>query len=74
MAKKYRCVYPHLLEKLNEKGISYRELSHVADVSQMGIYRRITGITEWKLPEVVAICQYLGEPDAEKLFQRGFTV
>ena len=70
MAKKFRCVYPKLLEKLTERGISYRTLADIADVSQMGVYRRITGATEWKLPEVVAICQFLDESDAEKLFQR----
>lgn len=70
MAKKFRCVYPKLLEKLTERGISYRDLAQIAGVSQMGIYRRITGTTEWKLPEVVAICQFLGESEAETLFQR----
>ena len=70
MAKKFRCVYPKLLEKLTERGISYRDLAQIADVSQMGVYRRITGATAWKLPEVVAVCQFLGESDAEKLFQR----
>ena len=70
MAKKFRCVYPKLLEKLTERGISYRDLAQIADVSELGIYRRITGITEFKLPEVVAICQFLGDSDAEKLFQR----
>lgn len=70
MAKKFRCVYPKLLEKLTERSIPYRDLARIADVSEIGIYRRISGTTEWKLPEVVAICQYLEEYDAEKLFQR----
>ncbi len=70
MGKKFRCIYPNLLNKLTERSLSYRDLARIADVSELGIYRRITGITEFKLPEVVAICQFLDESDAEKLFQR----
>lgn len=63
-------VYPNLEKKLSERGLDYRDLARVIDVSELGTYRRMRGDTEWKLPEVMKICKFLCCKNASQLFER----
>jgi predicted transcriptional regulator len=59
-----------LEKKLSELGLDYRDLAHVIGVSELGTYRRMRGDTDWKLPEVIKICEWLNYLNASQLFER----
>ena len=63
-------VYPNLVRELHAQGVSVSDLTKVLYLSRSAIYQRLSGKMDWKLAEVVAICQYLEFSDALELFLR----
>ena len=63
-------IYPNLDQEIRGLGLSYARLAKEVGLSKSAIYRRISGQTDFKLTEVVHICQFLENLDATWLFLR----
>lgn len=63
-------VYPNLDAEIQKQNMSYRKLASLVGLSKYAMYRRINGQTDFKLTEVVRICQVLENLDANQLFLR----
>ena len=63
-------VFPNLTYALVERKISYAQLAAAVGMSKSSMYRRLSGKSDWKLHEIVNICQYLNIDDAVELFLR----
>lgn len=63
-------VYPNLSHELKTRHISVNELAATIGLTRSAFYRRLNGVVDWKLTEVVAICQYLENFDITTLFLR----
>lgn len=63
-------VYPNLDVEIQKRNISYRKLADQVGLTKYAMYRRINGQTDFKLSEIVRICQILENLDAEQLFLR----
>lgn len=61
--------YPNLVSSMKDRGMDYKALADVLGISEYAAYRRLRGFSEWKLPEVVRLCQYFSVPDVALLFQ-----
>ena len=57
-------VYPVLRQRMEEHGVSGRELARVAGVSRIAFFLKMWGIKRWSLPEAVKICGFFNTPDA----------
>ena len=62
-------VYPNLVSAMKERCLDYKDLADVLGISEYAAYRRLRGFSEWKLPEVVCLCQYFSASDISLLFQ-----
>ena len=63
-------LYPNIDRALDNKNITYHVLAEAIGLHPMAVYRRLRGISEWKLPEAVRVCAYLECSDMPKLFLR----
>ena len=63
-----KTVYPNLDMEIQKRDISYQKLARLVGLSKYAMYRRITGRTDFKLHEVIRICQVLENLDANQLF------
>ena len=63
-------IFPNLDSELARRKMHYRELAPVAGVSEMQMYRRMKGQTNWRLNEAVKVCLFLENPDVNNLFAR----
>ena len=63
-------VYPILGQRMNEHGISCKELASIAGMSRFSLYLTMWGIRKWRLTEAVKICAFFKTPNAEKVFVR----
>ena len=63
-------VYPNLTRELKNRKITVKDLAVILGISKSSAYRRLNGETEWRLTEIVSICQYLENFDANTLFLR----
>ena len=63
-------VYPNLDREIQKQDISYSKLAKIVGLSKYAMYRRIMGRTDFKVTEVVRICQVLENLDASQLFLR----
>lgn len=65
-----KSVYPNLDMEIQKRDISYPKLARLVGLSKYAMYRRITGRTDFKINEVVSICDTLSVIDASQLFLR----
>ena len=63
-------VYPNLLSVMEERYMDYRDLASVLNMEPLAVYRRMRGVTGWKLDETVRICEYFTISDLPWLFAR----
>lgn len=63
-----KSLFPNLDEQMRLKGVSITELADLLQLSRSTIYQRLNGQSDWRLVEIVAICQFLEYSDALKLF------
>lgn len=63
-------LYPNLDSELSRRNLNYRDLAPVVGVSEMQMYRRLRGQTNWRLDEAVKVCLFLDSPDVSSLFAR----
>lgn len=63
-------IFPNLDSELARRNMHYRQLAPIAGVSEMQMYRRLRGQTNWRLNEAVKVCLFLENPDVNNLFAR----
>lgn len=63
-------LYPNIDKELSDRNMTYHDLAEALDMPPMNVYRRLNGITQWSLPEVVAVCRLFCRDDALELFLR----
>ena len=63
-------IYPNLAEKMLKTDTSVSELADYLEINLRSMYRRLSGETEFKVIEVIKICQYFNEFDVVELFVR----
>lgn len=61
-------IYPNLDKRMLDHGIKYKDLAEAIGMDWLAMYRRLKGISTWKLPEIVAVCQFFNENNAVELF------
>lgn len=65
-----RVQYPNLALTLKEQNVTYAQLTSILGVSKSTLRRRLIGVSDWKIHEVVLICQFLERWDSAQLFLR----
>lgn len=65
-----RFVYPNLIREMISRDITPATIALVIEVSTSAVYRRLRGETDWKLPEVIRLCQFFDNSNASELFLR----
>ena len=63
-----RVKYPILTRELKKHGLTQTQLADLLGVSRSTIQRRMNGESDWKVHEVVQICQFLQRWDSDQLF------
>lgn len=58
MVKKQTVLFPGLLGEMAKKGITRRDLAKILNTSEDSIYRRLNGIVEFDLSEIIKILDY----------------
>ena len=65
-------VYPVLRQRMEEHGVTCRELSAIIGVNLIIFTLKMWGIKRWSLTEAVKICGFFRCPDTEHLFVRNY--
>lgn len=65
-----RFIYPNLIREMMSRNITAATIASVIEVSTSAVYRRLRGETDWKLPEVIRLCQFFDNSNASELFLR----
>lgn len=63
-------VFPELDREMAKRDMHYRDLARVAGTSDMQMYRRLRGHTNWRINEVLRISDFFNHPDINILFAR----
>lgn len=66
-----RTIYPVLQEHISKHGTSFRELATITNSNIISLCLKMWGLKRWKLTDVVSICCFFNNPNAEHLFCRG---
>ena len=69
-----RFIYPNLVSVMRDRGLDYKGLADILGISRHATYRRLRGLSVWKLPEIVRLCHYFGVSDTAWLFECGDTI
>ena len=65
-------VYPVLRQRMEEHGVTCKDLAAVVGDNLITFYSKMWGIKRWTLTDVVKICGFFSYPDAEHLFVRNY--
>lgn len=65
-------VYPVLRQRMEEKGVTSRELAAVVGNNPITFTMKMWGIKRWTLTDAVKLCGFFSTPDAEHLFVRNY--
>jgi hypothetical protein len=65
-----KTAYPNLQKKMDEQGISPADLARHCNIAVIPCVFKLLGILPWKFTEVVRICRFFGDAEAELLFVR----
>lgn len=65
-----KSIYPNLDSLMEEKGIDYRVLAKETNTDDTTMYRRLKGVSDFKLCEILKICKYFNNYDLERVFTR----
>ena len=50
--------YPNLLAEMARRGDNQGTLARLLLLTQAGVSRRLSGITDWKVREIETLCEY----------------
>lgn len=62
--------YPFLIKEMNNHNMSPKDLADLLYVSPRVIYSRLNGSSEWRLSEIVKICEHFEKMNINELFLR----
>ena len=65
-----RTVYPNLRKKMQQNGVSPSDLARQCEITKLSCLLKLCGILPWTFTEVVQICRFFNDADAELLFVR----
>jgi hypothetical protein len=63
-------VYPNLRQRMEELGVTDRELANWLNMSRIVLQLKMWGIKGWTLTDAVRLCAFFRTPDVEHLFVR----
>lgn len=63
-------IYPNLADKMLATDTSVSDLADYLKINLRSMYRRLSGQTEFKVIEVIKICQYFDVYNVVELFVR----
>ena len=63
-------VYPNIETELISRQMHYSDLARAVGLSNMQMYRRLRGLSNWQLIEVMRVCKFFDHPDVNILFAR----
>ena len=63
-------IYPNLADKMLETDTNVSDLADYLKINLRSMYRRLSGQTEFKVIEVIKICQYFNVYNVVELFVR----
>ena len=58
MVGKQTVLFPGLLGEMAKRGITKKDLAKILDTSEDSVYRRLNGVVEFDLSEIVKILAY----------------
>ena len=64
-----KTVFPNLMDELEKRGMTYRQLAQEIGLSNLAMYRRLVGLTKWSLHEAIRISWFFNGVDINYLFQ-----
>ena len=64
-----KAVFPNLMDELEKRGMTYRELAQEIGLSNLAMYRRLVGLTKWSLHEAIRISWFFNGVDINYLFE-----
>jgi len=64
-----KIVYPNLEAEMARHGESTVALAKLLNLSQVSVWRKLSGICEWKVNEAVTLCNHY-KMEFEELFKR----
>ena len=67
-------VYPNLAKLMEERDMGYEDIADLLEISKYAAYRRLRGLSGWKLHETIRLCHFFDDSDAAWLFELCVTV
>ena len=64
-----KTVFPNLMDELEKRGMTYRQLAQEIGLSNLAMYRRLAGLTKWSLYEAIRISWFFNGVDINYLFE-----
>lgn len=64
-----KTVFPNLMDELEKRGMTYRQLAQEIGLSNLAMYRRLVGLTKWSLHEAIRISWFFNGVDINYLFE-----
>ena len=64
-----KTVFPNLMDELEKRGMTYRQLAQEIGLSNLAMYRRLAGLTKWSLHEAIRISWFFNGVDINYLFE-----
>ena len=65
-------LFPNLRQRIKQAGLSWAEISAIADISSFNFHMKMWGIKGWTITDGVRLCAFFRTPDAEQLFVRNY--
>ena len=63
-------IYPNLTDKMAQASMTVSDMANYLGINPRSMYRRLSGETEFKVIEVVKVCQFFNEYNVVELFVR----
>lgn len=60
--------YEELIKELKSKGLSLKNLARELDIDYSTLYRKMSGISDFNLKEINAVCNALNIKDGRHIF------
>ncbi len=63
-------IYPNLVHMMKKHNLECQDIADILGIKYHAAYRRMRGLTGWRLHETIQLCQYFHVSDATWLFTR----
>lgn len=65
-------VYPVIRQRMEDFEVTSKELARILGMSWIAFQLKMLGIKRWTLTDVVRLCGFFNNPNAEHLFVRNY--